>query len=138
MPAKKPAPRNQTLTMNRGGEFKIWASGENHCGVVNDLNIKYTMICECDTRLDGRGFLFDQINVDNFFKGIGESTLSCEMLCIDCADQLMALIKKENPGCVVRRMALTLSPQPFLASMTYEWQADKKKPARKPFIDFKM
>jgi hypothetical protein len=83
------------------------------------------MICECSPRLDSRGFLFDQINVDNYFKRMKRSTLSCEKMTLKCVRDLVKLIHKENPKCVVRKINLTLSPQPFLASMTYTWTNDK-------------
>ena len=116
-------PHSKLLTMDRQGDFRIRAVGPNHCGVVNDLQIKYQMVCICDDILDSRGFLFDQINIDNFFQGIKRSSLSCERLTISCAQKLRRLIREENPSCRVRRIKLTLSPQPFLASMTYEWKA---------------
>jgi hypothetical protein len=122
------------LTMNRNGDFQVRATGDRHCGVLEDLNVKYAMICECDAKLDERGFLFDQINVDNFFKSIRRTELSCEDLCMDCVRKLLVLIKEENPKCVIRKMSLTLSPQPFAASMTFEYEAPATTKARKPFI----
>jgi hypothetical protein len=95
------------------------------------------MICECDVTLDDRGFLFDQVNVDNYFKGIRESKLSCEKLVMSCAKTLLRMIRLENPRCKIRKMSLTLSPQPFMASMTYDWSAasGKKTGKTKSFID---
>jgi hypothetical protein len=107
--------------MDRQGEFKILATGPNHCGVVEDLAIKYQMICECNTTLDRRGFLFDQINVDKYFQNIKRSQLSCEKLVQQCTKDLLRLIKEENPRCVIRKVDLTLSPFPFLASMKFSW-----------------
>jgi len=111
--------------MNREGQFRISATGPNHCGVDEDLTIKYHMICVCEDSLDHRGFLFDQINVDQYFQGIQSSALSCEKLTMKCARKLMSLIKDENPDCVIRRMSLTLSPAPFKASMTCDMGSSK-------------
>lgn len=111
----------QTLTMNRQGEFDIHAYGPNHCGVPEDLKIKYHMVCECGAKLDSRGFLFDQINVDNYFQNIKRSKLSCEKLTIKCVRDLVRAIMQENPGCLIHKVDLTLSPFPFMASMTYSW-----------------
>lgn len=72
-------------------------------------------------KLDKRGFLFDQINVDNFFQSIKSSELSCEELTMDCLNQLIKLIKRENPLCLIDQISLTLAPDPFCASMTYTW-----------------
>lgn len=113
------------LTMNRQGEFNIRATGPNHCGVIENLAIKYAMICECESRLDKRGFLFDQINVDNYFKAIKRSRLSCEKLTVKCVRELVQAIRVENPRCVIRKVDLTLSPFPFMASMTYTWENEK-------------
>ena len=113
------------LTMNRQGEFSIRTFGPIHCGVAENLTIKYHMICECESRLDSRGFLFDQINVDNYFKRMKRSKLSCEKMTVKCVRDLVKLIRTENPTCVVRKINLTLSPQPFMASMTYTWENDK-------------
>lgn len=131
----------RVLTMDRQGDFRIRATGKNHCGVVENLDIKYKMICVCDASLDRRGFLFDQINVDNFFKGIKESKLSCEKLTMQCVRELLRMIRVENPICRIQTMSLTLSPAPFLASMTYDWEAPARlgrvtKQRTKPFISF--
>jgi hypothetical protein len=109
------------LTMDRSGEFRIHAFGPSHCGIDEDLKIKYRMVCECQPKLDNRGFLFDQINVDMFFQSIKRSKLSCERLTVRCVRQLVQAIKLENPSCQINKVELTLSPAPFMASMTYAW-----------------
>jgi hypothetical protein len=109
------------LTMNRQGEFKILTTGDSHCGLLTNqfLPIKYHMICECESILDSRGFLFEQVNVDNFFKNMKRTTLSCEKLTMSCVKKLVTLIRKDNPVCRIRSIKLTLSPYPHQASMTY-------------------
>jgi hypothetical protein len=109
------------LTMNRQGEFSIFTTGDSHCGTMTDqfLPVKYHMVCECENVLDERGFLFEQVNVDKFFKGLQSTKLSCELLTISCCNKLVELIRKDNPACKVRSIKLTLSPSPFQASMTY-------------------
>lgn len=111
----------QTLTMNRQGEFSVRTTGDSHCGTfTNDrLWIKYHLICECENILDPRGFLFEQVNVDKFFKNMKRTTLSCEKLTISSCKKLATLIRKDNPVCKIRSMKLTLSPFPYQASMTY-------------------
>jgi hypothetical protein len=112
---------NRTLTMNRQGEFSVLTTGDSHCGTFTDefLRVKYHMICECENVLDERGFLFEQVNVDNFFKNMKKTTLSCEKLTISCCKKLVTMIRKDNPVCKIRSIELTLSPFPFAASMTY-------------------
>ncbi len=111
----------KTLTMNRQGDFEILTVGDSHCGTLTNqfLKVKYHMICECDNVLDPRGFLFEQVSVDNFFKKMRKTTLSCEKLTISCCKKLVTLIHKDNPVCRIRSIELTLSPFPFQASMTY-------------------
>jgi hypothetical protein len=111
----------QTLTLNRQGEFSLKTTGNRHCGTFTNerLWIKYHLICECENILDRRGFLFEQVNVDNFFQRLERTTLSCENLTIACCRKLKTLIRKDNPVCKIRSMKLTLSPYPYQASMTY-------------------
>ena len=114
----------ERLVMNRSGEFAIHVSGDSHCGVKKDLTVRYSVRAECLPSLDKRGFLFDQLTVDNFFKSIGETILSCEELSMYCCEALMDLIHKENNKCEIKNMSLTLSPEPYAASMTYEWSEE--------------
>lgn len=109
------------LIMNREGEFQVLTTGDKHCGILTNqmLPVKYHMICECENILDSRGFLFEQVGVDNFFKRIKKTTLSCEKLTISCTKRLVTLIRKDNPVCRIRSIKLTLSPFPHQASMTY-------------------
>lgn len=113
--------KERLLTMNRSGEFKILTVGDSHCGTMTDkkLPVRYHMVCECEQVLDSRGFLFEQVGIDNFFKALKRTTLSCERLTMNCVKRLVTLIRKDNPVCVIRSIELTLSPHPFVASMTY-------------------
>ena len=118
-------PKNlKLLTMNRSGEFKILTVGDSHCGLMTNqkLPVKYHMVCECEVTLDTRGFLFEQVGIDNFFQNLKRTRLSCEKLTINCVDRIITLIRKDNPVCVIRSMELTLSPFPHAASMTYSVQ----------------
>lgn len=119
----------KSLIMNRQGEFEVFTTGDSHCGTLTNqfLPIKYHMICECENVLDPRGFLFEQVNVDKFFKKMKRTTLSCEKLTISCCKKLVTLIRKDNPRCQIRSIKLTLSPHPFQASMTYSVEPAKPK-----------
>jgi hypothetical protein len=108
-----------TLTMNREGLFSIRATGPNHCGTQELLGLRYSVKVECAATVDARGFLFDQINIDSFFQKIKATQLSCEQFAIDCSRKLWKTIMKENPDCIIRRLEVTLSPEPFAASMTF-------------------
>lgn len=129
--------RNESLKMDREGEFQVKATGPTHCGVDENLTVRYHMVCLCDATLDNRGFLFDQLHVQEYFASIRSTRLSCEQLVIECGHELIRRIKDENPECVIRKMTLTLAPAPFKASMTFDWEGKRQSTKRKPFIDFK-
>ncbi len=112
----------KTLTMNRRGDFSVFTIGDSHCGTLTNqmlLPVNYHLLCECENVLDTRGFLFEQVSVDNFFKNMKKTRLSCEKLTISCCKKLVTLIRKDNPVCRIRSIELTISPFPHAASMTY-------------------
>ena len=116
--------------MVREGKFKLHATGPNHCGLKERMEVRYSMTCVCSANsLDNRGFLFDQVNVDQFFQGIKKTELSCEKLVVECSRQLWRLIRKENPSCKIQRISLTLSPEPFAARMTFDYKESRHKAA---------
>lgn len=125
------AETKKTLEMTRGGEFNIHTYGNNHCGVDEEFKIRYHLKCRCSPKLDRRGFLFDQLNVQSFFESIKKTKLSCEQLTVQCLEQLLEHILAENPGCQIYGMELTLSPAPFMASMTHAWE-NPNNPLKKP------
>jgi hypothetical protein len=121
----------ETLTIERVGEFKIRAFGPNHCGTLKEMTIRYKMVCVCSHKLDVRGFLFDQLKVDEFFQTRLNTQLSCEKLTVASLRGILAAIQAENPSCDIQEASLTLSPQPFAASMTYRLQKTTKRRVRK-------
>lgn len=112
----------QSLTLRRRGEFTIETLGDHHCGVNDFQNIRYEVEVVCTTKLDSRGFLFEQRSVDAFFQGIRSTSQSCEVLTKDCAKKLRELILDENPTCEVKRIAVNLCPAPYAADMTFTWE----------------
>lgn len=115
----------KTIKMVRSGEFDLKTYGQNHCGVSSEFKIRYHMTCMCSPKLDNRGFLFDQLNIQNFFESIGRTSLSCERLTVVCLEQLLEHILEENPTCQIYNMELTLSPEPYMASMSHAWDNAK-------------
>jgi hypothetical protein len=112
------------LEMVRSGEFNISTYGDNHCGTADHFKVRYHLKCSCTSRLDKRGFLFDQLNIQSYFESIKRTQLSCERLTVVCLEQLLEHILSENPTCEIHKMELTLSPEPFLASMTHSLESD--------------
>lgn len=123
----------KTLDMVRSGEFSIKTYGKNHCGTSHSFNIRYHLKCSCSSKLDHRGFLFDQLNIQSFFESIGRTQLSCERLTQVCQQQLLEHILLENPTCQIYRIELTLAPEPFLASMTSAWD-NPNDPLTRPIV----
>lgn len=119
---KRKKPKN-TLTLRREGHFTLDTYGDNHCGVEHPQVVQYTFTCRCSSELDGRGFLFDQLNIDAFFQSQRATSLSCELLVMQYTKELIELVMTENPGCEVTSTVLELKASPFKASMTYEWFA---------------
>jgi hypothetical protein len=111
----------KTLKIVRSGEFPLRTYGNHHCGTSHSFNVKYHLITLCDPRLDHRGFLFDQLNIDKFFHVIKSTSLSCEQLTERTLVKLKKFILRENPDCLIHAMSLTLSPEPYLAAMTSSW-----------------
>jgi hypothetical protein len=108
--------------LKRQGEFTVKTAGENHCGTTDSLTIRYTLLVQCPaTSLDSRGFLFDQTGIQRWFDGQTTVTLSCEAYAAYCAREIYKLVRRENPGLDPSKIELSLSPAPYLAEITFEW-----------------
>ena len=116
----------KSLDMVRSGEFTIQTYGNSHCGTSDKFMIRYHLKCSCTPLLDHRGFLFDQLNIQQFFESIKRTQLSCERLTVVCLEQLLEHILTENPTCQILKAELTLSPEPYLASMTHTLDGEGK------------
>jgi hypothetical protein len=111
--------KRETLTLQRRGDFQIRTRGENHCGIFEAQHVKYDVKVVCTSKLDGRGFLFEQRNVDAFFQGIKRTSLSCELLTKKSTKRLVNMIMEENPSCELKSITVQLCPAPYAADMTY-------------------
>jgi hypothetical protein len=124
----------ETLTMRRQGEFEATIMGSEHCGIGQHntrLKMKYEVMIECTAASrDRRGFLFDQLTVNNYFLTLQYEVRSCENIAVEAARDLMNLIHTENPKCKVRSIHVVISAAPYLAEMRYLCEA----PARKYLI----
>ncbi|HEX2572301.1 MAG TPA: hypothetical protein VH877_22340 [Polyangia bacterium] len=119
---------DSTLTITRRGEFRTDVVGPNHCGLRGGI-FRYTIRVECEgASLDQRGFLFDHQRIGEFFARGVLTDLSCERLAQECGQLLLDVIARENPGCKVNRMWLTIAPDEN-AEVTLEW------PRRPPVAD---
>lgn len=115
----------QTLTIHRLGDFAIRTEGQFHCGTNDILPMSYELTCKCNASdLDERGFLFDQVHIDQWFQAQTSTSLSCESYGIYCARELYKLIVAENPKCKPMYICMKLSPAPYKAVLEYEWSAD--------------
>lgn len=108
--------------LQRAGEFSVMTRGDNHCGTKPNLKVRYEVKCTCgENSLDSRGFLFDQMKIDKFFQEQRVTELSCEQFCMQVSRKLYKQIKSENGACDILKFEATLSPEPFAASITFEY-----------------
>ena len=118
-----------TLTLNRSGTFDLGVRGNVHCGLANnrgEVPCEYALTLCCDAKaLDSDGFLVEQIGIDQFFKSVPPTRLSCELFCIECARLLYRKVMTENPNAKIHGIRLTISPRPKgapgAAGMTFQW-----------------
>ena len=111
----------EKLTIVRSGQFHIHTYGSHHCGTGESFDIRYHLTAICSPKLDKRGFEFDQVNIDKFFQTVKRTSMSCEKLTETLLGKLRRHILQENPLCLIHNMELSLSPQPFMASMGATW-----------------
>ncbi len=117
---KRPSHATITYDLKRSGQFHITTRGPNHCGTKPELDVKYTVEVSClGNELSSRGFMFDQVNVDGYFHSLKVTTLSCERLAERSAQAIARLIRRENAGLIPIKLKVTLSPEPFLAEVSY-------------------
>lgn len=126
------------LTMNRKGEFRCnWFSADNKCGTGSQLNPWYAYHCHIETAdiLDGHGFVFDQLEIDNYFKkkyGNVQAAKSCERIAVDGCNDIKHMIENHMLGhngmSVIYRIAVTIGTTDGPATLTAEWVPEAAKP----------
>jgi hypothetical protein len=126
------------LTMNRRGEFQCnWLDTHNKCGVGPDTYPRYTYHCHIETAdiLDAHGFVFDQLEIDNFFKkkyAVPRSAQSCERIAVSACEEIKRMIENHMLGhsgmSVIYRIAVTIGTSDGPATMTAEWVPEAAKP----------
>jgi hypothetical protein len=110
----------QRLTIQRQGDFVIKTRGNHHCGTSSTLEMHYTLTVLADANsTDQRGFLFDQLRVQDYFESLGSTRLSCEKLCQRSCHDLVQQIIRENPVIKIHHIKLALGPS-HAAWMHYE------------------
>lgn len=121
-PIKRTAIGLSRFTLHRQGEFTLMTFGLNHCGTKARIQVKYDLRVTCTVdSLDNRGFLFDQVAIAGWFDKGHKSDLSCEQFTLHCGRELYKLILRQNGGCHITHFALCLSPEPFVADLTFEY-----------------
>lgn len=102
--------------------------GPNHCGTENHLHgglirMRYHIRLFCNARLDSHGFLVDNMTISDFmdaFAGV-PTDLSCERLILEIARQMEDRARSEDPGLQLRGMSVSVSPEPFNATISGEF-----------------
>lgn len=92
-------------------------SGPNHCGMENFLHggqipVKYKICLQATGALDEKGFLIDNMFISNFMEAAAHrgTTLSCELLLEELANQLASEMKQAEPSLHVLAFTVELSP----------------------------
>lgn len=127
----KPMLTLKTMKIERSGDVEWSVTGDTHCGPKalliprngkTYIPVKYSVKVTCAPKLDDRGFLFDQAQVDVWMKAVSQetTTLSCEALAQHVAERLLKKLHKLD-HCEVVTLELTLSPAPHLASITVSY-----------------
>ena len=136
-----------TMTIYREGQFEARAHpGANHCGpasaivysqnpkagrfygepdFIGKIPVKYKCWVTCEPKLDDRGFLFDQLSMDDWIGKYVNSfsgSLSCEVLAQRLVSEVLTSIASNSPECKVKKVVLELSPAPHSAAITVEWK----------------
>lgn len=112
--------------MRREGEVRWAVAGALHCGAASELHadgttsIRWEVQCECEAKLDARGFLFDQSHLPLWIGELAaiQTSLSCEKLAVSTGEALIRRILKEDATCRIRRLEVRLSPAPFLGKIS--------------------
>lgn len=122
MTVKRTAVGLARFTLHRVGVFTVQTFGKTHCGTVSPLSIRYDVRITCTSdSLDSRGFLFDQVKIDQWFQAQHETGLSCEQYTLWCGRELYKLVLGENADCHISHFVLNLSPWPHAADLTFEY-----------------
>lgn len=137
MAKKRSAPRRrahpgmelQNLTIRREGEARWRVSGDHHCGAAASVGpdgrtaVRYVVEILCTRALDPRGFLIDQTSIDKLIHRLAKrgTEMSCEQLVERVGREVMRYFRRFEPECEARTLKVTLSPSPFLGSMTAEF-----------------
>lgn len=123
----------EEFCLEREGHVGWSVFGPNHCGTVNHLHggiipIKWwsQLVCSGES-LDSQGFLIDNMTVERHMKELAAvpSDLSCERLVNFCIESLVDRINREEPTCVIRSIAMWLSPEPYVTKMRSTYLPDK-------------
>jgi hypothetical protein len=115
-------------SLDRQGTVDWQVFGPNHCGTVNHLHggsirVRYDVSLKCENQLDSQGFLIDNMFVDNLMRELAAvpTDLSCELLVDHIATHLFAAIEKVHGTLLIRSCRISLSPDPFEATITGEY-----------------
>lgn len=132
------------LTLNRSGKFPChWLSTDNMCGTIHTTEPIYSYNCIIETAdiLDKRGFVMDQLDVNNYFqkrytqdkrgRQTKHAAVSCEQIAINAVNEIKHMLEShflKNSGIsVIYRLAVTISFGPGDASITAEWRPESDK-----------
>lgn len=120
--------RVRNVTIRREGEARWRVTGNHHCGKASSVgpdgrtSVRYSVEIICSRRLDERGFLIDQSSIDRLIHRLAQrgTTMSCEQLVQHVARKVESFFRRNEPRCEARYIRVSLSPAPFLGTMSTE------------------
>lgn len=110
------------FTLRRSGKVTMRPPpGIGRCGVEDEFPCRYEVVLVAEGGLDKRGFLVDQLAVDQLAQS-QEVNASCELAAKDLAERIARHVHINNQEVEILVLDVTLSPRPYAASITYHYR----------------
>lgn len=90
------------------------------CGTTRPNKVRYKVLLECGPILNAFGFVVDQTTVDSLFTRYTLYSASCERLAMQACDEILQLVRAENPDAIVHSVSVALSPRPYAATIEFK------------------
>lgn len=108
--------------------FELKQKGKFHCGQKAKGGLQTIQViadCTCKPYTDRRGFLFRNELLQEIVDSIGTAIVSCEVLSVWIAANLLRKIREDNRKCRVTQIAVTVSPYPHRSQVRYSAKVGK-------------
>jgi hypothetical protein len=117
--------KKDSLILTRTGKFGFITVGATHCGMAptgTRQECDYVVRVKCDPHtIDPRGYMFEQLVVQEYFDKIKRVQSTCEQLVMRVAVELESVIYEENPILEIYWIEVEVKAAPYAASMTFRY-----------------